>query len=96
MNSAANCPVVLARQLYPPCKVAIHMCNARIPLISDIVCQGAFGYCQGTQARILMERHHRCIEPMYNLLPRHGASQERLPCWEAPSPPAVCQGFCFA
>ena len=46
----------LLPQLFPPCKLAIHMCDARIPLISDIVCTGAFGYCQGTQARISMAR----------------------------------------
>ena len=63
MMSAANCPVVLAPQLFPPCKVAIHMCNARIPLISDIVCQGAFGYCQATQARGPLDRHWPLFEP---------------------------------
>ena len=43
--------MVLPPQLFPPCKLAIRMCDARIPLISDIVCTGAFGYCQGTQVR---------------------------------------------
>jgi len=95
LMSAADFPVVLAPQLYPPCKAAIHMCNARIPLISDIVCQGAFDYCQMTQARVLMDSILAALSQMYNLLPRHGASQNRLPCWEAPRPPDACQAFCF-
>ena len=38
-------------QLYLPCKVAVHMCNAGIPMISDLICSGSFDYCQSTQAR---------------------------------------------
>ena len=43
-------PVALA-QLMVPCQLTMHLCNMRIPVISDMICQGSFEYCMATQAR---------------------------------------------
>ena len=36
-------------QLQVPCQLVARLCNLRIPVISDLVCQGGFAYCLATQ-----------------------------------------------
>ena len=47
---------MLAAQLWPACKLGIHVCNMGIPILSDIFCQGSLYFCQITQVSVFASR----------------------------------------